>query len=106
MVDAQRGPLRAVLACVAALVASTCARAPQVSPLDRLHACATDEGPADAYCGTLRVYENRQARSGRRINLTVVLLPAVIADSRPDPSLFLAGGPGQGAAKMAPLVRQ
>src|ERR1043166_848090 len=60
----------------------------------------------DAHCGTLSVYENRQARSGRRINLTVVLLPALSADSRPDPLFFLAGGPGQGAAKMAPLVRQ
>ena len=74
--------------------------------LDRLHPCTSSEGPADAYCGTLEVFENRDTRSGRRIPLNIVVLPALGSSAQPDPLFFLAGGPGQGAAKMAPMVRQ
>jgi len=72
---------------------------------DRLHPCVTDEGPNDALCGTLRVYENRQTRTGRQISLNIVVLPAV-GSPAPDPLFFLAGGPGQGAAQLAPQLRQ
>jgi pimeloyl-ACP methyl ester carboxylesterase len=89
-----------------ALGGSACTGASQSTPLDRLHPCVTDEGPTDGYCGTLAVFENRQTRTGRRINLKIVLLPALSAEGRPDPLFFLAGGPGQGGAEMAALVRQ
>jgi pimeloyl-ACP methyl ester carboxylesterase len=72
--------------------------------LDHLHPCSSADGPSDAYCGTLTVFENRAARSGRQISLWIVVLPAV----RPvagDPLVFLAGGPGQGAAQLARQVR-
>jgi len=58
----------------------------------------------DAYCGTLSVFEDRSARTGRRIDLNVVVLPAATDTPQPDPLVFLAGGPGQGAADMAELV--
>jgi pimeloyl-ACP methyl ester carboxylesterase len=48
-----------------------------------------------ARCGTQHVWENREASSGRRIALRVVVLPARRADSLPDPILVLQGGPGQ-----------
>ena len=85
---------------------TSCARAPQAAALDRLNPCSVDQGPADAYCGTLDVYENRAAGSGRQISLKVVLLPAIGSRVRPDPLFFLAGGPGQGAAQLADQVRQ
>lgn len=85
---------------------AACARAPHPSAIDRLHPCADGEGVTDAYCGSLTVFENRQARAGRTIDLRIVLLPADASDARPDPIFFLAGGPGQGAAKMARLVRE
>ena len=62
--------------------------------------------PVDAYCGTLKVYENRATKQGRQIDLNIVVLPALRADAQPDPLFFLAGGPGQGAAKLAKVVRE
>src|SRR6516225_10233564 len=89
-----------------ALAAAGCQRTSQPNTLDRLHPCATEEGPGDAYCGTLSVFENRQTRTGRQIKLTIVVLPAVSSDEKPDPLFFLAGGPGQAAAQMAPAIKQ
>ena len=72
--------------------------------LDRLHPCSSADGPTDAYCGTLTVFEDRVAKSGRQINLWIVVLPAVRPVAH-DPLVFLAGGPGQGAAQLARQVR-
>ena len=44
---------------------------------------------------TVEVWENREARSGRRIELNVVVLPGLRRDSVDDPVFFLAGGPGR-----------
>jgi pimeloyl-ACP methyl ester carboxylesterase len=90
---------------VACVLAPACARAPQQTAIDRLRPCSPDEGPTDAYCGTLRVFENRQTRAGRTIDLSIVVLPALSSDARPDPLFFLAGGPGQGAARLARPLR-
>jgi pimeloyl-ACP methyl ester carboxylesterase len=81
----------------------TLACAPSTAPdaIDRLRPCASDAGPVDAYCGTYQVFEDREARAGRTIDLNIVLLPALGNEPRPDPLFFLAGGPGQGAAQMA-----
>jgi pimeloyl-ACP methyl ester carboxylesterase len=74
--------------------------------IDKLAPCTGDEMPVDAYCGTLKVYENRATRQGRQIDLNIVVLPALSSDPRPDPFFFLAGGPGQGAAQMAKPLRE
>jgi len=105
-------PARRRLACLriatvlaaAALLTAACGQTPPVG-LRQLHACTSDEGPADALCGTVKVFEDRSTRAGRTISLAIVVLPALSDDHRDDPLVFLAGGPGQGAAKMAPLVR-
>jgi pimeloyl-ACP methyl ester carboxylesterase len=76
-----------------------------VSPLERLRPCASGEGPVDAYCGRLEVFENPQAGSGRRIPLNIVVLPSLSGESA-DPLFFLAGGPGQAAAQLATQVRE
>jgi pimeloyl-ACP methyl ester carboxylesterase len=85
---------------------SSCVRSGQISAIDRLEPCTTEQGPGDAYCGTLSVYENRTTSTGRRIQLNIVLLPAIGANVHADPLFFLAGGPGQGAAQMATQVRE
>src|SRR5687768_5011431 len=72
---------------------------------DRLHLCSAEEGPTDAYCGGYDVFEDRDARAGKTIRLNIVVLPSIGADVLPDPLVFLAGGPGQGAAQMAGLVQ-
>jgi pimeloyl-ACP methyl ester carboxylesterase len=71
----------------------------------RLEPCRAVQGPTDALCGSLTVPENRDLPDGRQIQLSLVVLPALTDDRRPDPLVFLAGGPGQGAARMAPMVQ-
>ncbi|HLG55621.1 MAG TPA: alpha/beta hydrolase [Vicinamibacterales bacterium] len=83
---------------------AACVAAPGARALDRLHPCASAEGPTDAYCGTFSVFENRDTRTGRRIDLWIVLLPAVRPGAS-DPLFFLAGGPGQSAAQLARQIR-
>src|SRR3989442_7115055 len=97
--------LRLVL--LALLLTAACSRLrPPASALDRLKPCSSAEGPTDAYCGKLEVWENRAARSGRKLSLKIVVLPGLRREPAPDPVFFLAGGPGQGAAKMARQVRE
>jgi pimeloyl-ACP methyl ester carboxylesterase len=86
-------------------LAAACAPNATPSAIERLHPCATAEGPTDAFCGTYKVFENRATKQGRTIDLKIVLLPALGNEPRPDPLFFLAGGPGQGAAEMARPLR-
>ena len=53
--------------------------------------------PNGTRCAWLSVYENRESRTGRRIELRIAVLPAY-GTAAPDPVFFLAGGPGQAAA--------
>jgi pimeloyl-ACP methyl ester carboxylesterase len=88
---------------VTLLLAAGCGAAGKPALSDRLHPCAA-EGPNDAWCGTFTVFEDRQAGSGRQIPLHIVVLPSLSDQGRAAPLVFLAGGPGQGAAVMAELV--
>ncbi len=65
--------------------------------------CADFQGvPRDAKCTQLSVLENRRARSGRRIALSVVVLPA---QGKNAGAIFeLSGGPGQSAIDDIPFV--
>ncbi|MDP2320357.1 MAG: alpha/beta fold hydrolase [Acidobacteriota bacterium] len=91
---------------VAAIWVGGCVQQTQPTATDRLKPCTGNDTPVDAYCGTLTVYENRATKQGRQLDLNIVLLPALRADAAPDPLFFLAGGPGQGAAKMAKGLRE
>jgi pimeloyl-ACP methyl ester carboxylesterase len=62
--------------------------------------------PADARCGTYEVYENRAAKSGRKIALRVIVLPALGADRLPDPFVYFAGGPGDSSVQEGFFVGQ
>ncbi|MGW5848677.1 alpha/beta fold hydrolase [Streptomyces sp. NPDC055254] len=57
-----------------------------------------------ARCGTLTVPENRAEPSSETIKLGVAIVPAAADTPKPDPIVWLAGGPGDdavGEAKMA-----
>jgi pimeloyl-ACP methyl ester carboxylesterase len=97
-----------ILILTAALVSSlaACGRSSPPRGLARLHPCDSSEGPTDASCGNLEVFENRAAGTGRRISLNIVALPSLAPEAAADPLFFLAGGPGQAAAKMAADVRE
>ncbi len=59
-----------------------------------------------ARCGKYEVFEDREARSGRKIALNIIVLPATTDKPASDPVFFLAGGPGQGAATIAKNARE
>src|SRR5436305_10764280 len=60
-----------------------------------------EKGKVDALCGLHQVWENRAAKSGRKIRLKVVVLPALAATPKPDPVFFFGGGPGEAIATEA-----
>ncbi|MGE3958700.1 MAG: alpha/beta hydrolase [Vicinamibacterales bacterium] len=92
--------MRLLLVLTTALLAVACQQGAP-GALDRLHPCAIAEGPPDAYCGTYRVFENRETQAGRTIDLKIVVAPALKRDPRPDPLFVFEGGPGGGAATLA-----
>ena len=60
-----------------------------------LSPCRIDGVAGDAQCGTYSVWEDREAGSGRKIDLWIVVLPAIeAANKKPDPFFMLQGGPG------------
>ncbi len=61
-------------------------------------------GDLKAQCGRLTVWEDRQAGSGRTIDLNIVVIPATSSVNEPDPLFLLAGGPGQAASEVFPLM--
>jgi pimeloyl-ACP methyl ester carboxylesterase len=88
------------------LLLNSCTGLRQTSAIDKLKPCASSEGPSDGYCGSLDVWENRDTKTGRKIALKIVVLPALKQDYAPDPLFFLAGGPGQGAASIAAEIEE
>lgn len=73
----------------------------------QLRPCAGPRLPGKApLCGTYQVWENRAAKSGRKIGLKIVLFPAQSSHPKPDPIFFLAGGPGQAATSLAAFAAE
>lgn len=72
-------------------------------PTISLESCRLPGG-AQAQCGTLSVFENRDLNSGRTIDLDIAVLPATGSSSvvQADPLFLLAGGPGQAATEVYP----
>ena len=62
-----------------------------------------DLGP-NYSCGYLTVRENRSVPDGRTIRILVARVKAAAATPRPDPIVFLAGGPGGAGTLSAPGV--
>lgn len=58
----------------------------------KLTPCRVPDVEEEVLCGRYEVYENRAARTGRKIGLNIVVLPAKTPDVAPDPLVFLAGG--------------
>lgn len=65
--------------------------------------CRTADGNTEGLCGKYEVFENRKSRSGRKIALNIMVLPALSDKPAPDPFFALAGGPGQSAVEAFPL---
>jgi len=67
----------------------------------KLEPCKIPNLNEEGRCGTLEVYEDREARSGRKISLNILVLPALNPKPAPDPVFFLEGGPGVSAVNTA-----
>lgn len=93
--------LAALMACAPWTGASLPARGAASPARLQLHACHLEGVQEELRCGAWRVWENREARRGRQIDLRVVVLPAKAARPAPDPVFVLAGGPGQSAVEQA-----
>lgn len=91
-----------LLVLLAVLIAGGCTDAP-IEPTAHLllDECKPQDDPVDALCGTITVFEDRDAQDGRTIDLKVIVYPAFRRDPEPDPLFVLVGGPGQGAAQVA-----
>lgn len=57
--------------------------------------CGQPQLPEGALCGSYEVFENRAARTGRKIPLRIMVLPATGPERLPDPFVYFAGGPGE-----------
>lgn len=64
----------------------------------KLKPCKIEGLEDTALCGILSVWENRTARSGPKIDLYMVVLPAQSPNPAPDPVFYINGGPGYGSA--------
>ena len=91
------------LRCLAtvSLVATILAGGADAQPALELADCRLDGVSVPARCGSLTVFEDRSAGSGRTLDLEIVVVPAVSDNAQPDPLFFLAGGPGQAATELA-----
>lgn len=98
--------MRSAVLIVAVCVAAGCGTTRGVRQAERLGPCKIADGPADADCGLVTVWENRQAAAGRRIELKIIVLRALKSNSSADPVFVLAGGPGQGAADLVDTWQQ
>jgi pimeloyl-ACP methyl ester carboxylesterase len=68
-------------------------------PWERLAPCRLEGIVEELRCGTHEVWEDREARRGRRIALNVVVLPALGPRPAADAIVYFAGGPGSAATR-------
>ena len=87
-----------------ALLALSLAPPPAAAAALQLSPCTPPGMTAEARCGTYEVFENRDAKTGRKLPLAVVVLPATGAAREPDPLVFFNGGPGDAAIGAAPWL--
>lgn len=66
-----------------------------------LESCTVEGVQTPVRCGTYEVFEHREAKSGRKIALKVVVLPATGPNPAADPMVYFGGGPGESATEYA-----
>jgi pimeloyl-ACP methyl ester carboxylesterase len=71
-----------------------CAKHRLPGGLSKLKPCRLKGIGEELFCGKLTVFEDRQKRSGRTIDLNIVVLPALDQNNKAEPLFDLAGGPG------------
>ena len=70
----------------------------------KLEPCNIPVLTKDAGCGRYEVFEDRAAKSGRKISLNILVIPAISSKPAADPVFVLAGGPGQAAVGVVKAI--
>src|SRR5262249_22790503 len=78
-----------------------CAKQRPTGGLSKLKPCRVTGVAEELLCGKLTVSENRTTRTGRTIDLNVVVLPALDQKRKAEPLFDLAGGPGAASTEAA-----
>ncbi|HZA38665.1 MAG TPA: alpha/beta hydrolase [Candidatus Baltobacteraceae bacterium] len=78
-----------------------CAKHRLPGGLSKLKPCRLPGISEELFCGKLTVFENRETRTGRTIDLNIVVLPAFDQKTKAGPVFDLAGGPGASSADRA-----
>jgi pimeloyl-ACP methyl ester carboxylesterase len=81
--------------------AGGCAKRRLSGGLSKLKPCRVAGIGEELLCGKLTVFENRETRSGRTIDLNIIVLPAFDQKNKADPLFDLAGGPGASSTDAA-----
>lgn len=80
------------------------APAAAAAPSLQLKPCRLAGFPTELLCGQLQRPLNPAEPQGRQITLALAVVPALARNKLPDPVVFLAGGPGQSAIELLPLL--
>jgi pimeloyl-ACP methyl ester carboxylesterase len=83
------------------LNASGCAKHRLPGGLSKLKPCRLAGIDEELFCGKLTVFENREMRTGRTIDLNIVVLPAFDQKTKAEPLFDFAGGPGASSTAAA-----
>ena len=83
------------------LDAGGCAKHRLPGGLSKLKPCWLAGIDEELFCGKLTVFENRETRTGRTIDLNLVVLPALDQKTKAEPLFDFAGGPGASSADAA-----
>ena len=69
-----------------------------------LERCYPHEMFQEAFCGTVSVPEDHGNPAGKRLELSIQVIPSIRANAKDDPVFVFAGGPGQGAVEVSPMM--
>lgn len=65
----------------------------------KLQLCKPAIAADSVYCGSYAVFENHQRKTGRKINLNIMVIPAIDSKKSGNPIFYFDGGPGIGTTK-------
>jgi len=84
-----------LLLCGLALLPALAGAQAKTRPIhQKLQPCKVEGLDEEVLCGTLAVWENRATKTGRKIDLKIVVVPAKSENPLPDPVIYFQGGPG------------
>jgi pimeloyl-ACP methyl ester carboxylesterase len=66
--------------------------------------CHVEDVKEELRCGVYNAFENRRSRTGRKLPLKIVLIPARQPHPDQGPVFYMAGGPGETATELTGLV--